>query len=278
MKRKTVAIVLATAVGVMVGIGGSTFYADQLSNVDYTDAVSELQNADTEKAYASEDVDQTEADGKRAVFVKSEVDQEIENAVRAKEESLAEKVDVDAAERASKAKLRKADYDSKYAAYQDLIIRYLKMIVLILHEQKRMRNTRLQKKRRKSARAKAERAAQKMKTAEDHISKAKKNYANALSSVKDAEEAYKTVIDNIDIVYRLYYAPTKEHLFTTDANERRVLVSKHGWIDENVAWVSLKNGSPVFLFGPELVILYLRENETRTKNERTQSASGLRLL
>lgn len=158
MKRKTVAIVLATAVGVMVGIGGSTFYADQLSNVGYTDAVSELQNADTEKAYASEDADRTEADGKRVAFVKSEADQELENAVRAKEESLAEKVDVDAAERASKAKLRKADYDSKYAAYQDIIIRYLKMIVLILHEQKRMRNTKLQKKRTKSARVKAERS------------------------------------------------------------------------------------------------------------------------
>nr|WP_051527077.1 hypothetical protein [[Eubacterium] cellulosolvens] len=157
----------------------------------------------------------------------------------------------DLAEWTSEAELRKADCDSKYAAYQDLLSRYQKNDDLDSARTKANAKYESAKKRTESARAKAERAASSLKDAESYLAKTKKNYAKALDTVKNAEEAYKTAVDNIDIVYRLYYAPTKEHLFTTDANERKVLVSKYGWIDENVAWVSPKNGAPVYrLFNP----------------------------
>ncbi len=150
-----------------------------------------------------------------------------------------------------RAESAKADYESKYAAYQDLLSRYQKNDDLDPARTKANEKYESAKKRTESARAKAERAASSLKDAESYLAKTKKNYAKALDTVKNAEEAYKTAVDNIDIVYRLYYAPTKEHLFTTDANERKVLVSKYGWIDENVAWVSPKNGAPIYrLFNP----------------------------
>lgn len=37
-------------------------------------------------------------------------------------------------------------------------------------------------------------------------------------------------------VYRLYHEGSKRHHFTSSLNERNTLVSKHGWIDEGVAW------------------------------------------
>ena len=151
----------------------------------------------------------------------------------------------------TRAESAKADYESKYAAYQDLLSRYQKNDDLNSARTKANEKYEAAKKRTESARAKAERAASSLKDAESYLAKTKKNYAKALDTVKNAEEAYKTAVDNIDIVYRLYYAPTKEHLFTTDANERKVLVSKYGWIDENVAWVSPKKGAPVYrLFNP----------------------------
>ncbi|MBR5950886.1 MAG: hypothetical protein IKZ87_05565, partial [Actinomycetaceae bacterium] len=39
-------------------------------------------------------------------------------------------------------------------------------------------------------------------------------------------------------IYRLYHPSTGEHLYTTDANERDVLKTKHGWKYEGVAWAS----------------------------------------
>ena len=38
-------------------------------------------------------------------------------------------------------------------------------------------------------------------------------------------------------MYRLYNPVTSEHLFTTDANEYKVLAQRHGWKQERVAWV-----------------------------------------
>lgn len=37
-------------------------------------------------------------------------------------------------------------------------------------------------------------------------------------------------------VYRIYMPATGKHHYTTDANEKKVLVSKHGWKDEGIAW------------------------------------------
>ena len=47
-------------------------------------------------------------------------------------------------------------------------------------------------------------------------------------------------------IYRLFYGPTNEHLYTTDANERDVLYKKYGWGYEGVAWYADSNGTPVY--------------------------------
>ncbi len=52
-------------------------------------------------------------------------------------------------------------------------------------------------------------------------------------------------------VYRLYYRPTHEHLFTTDAHERDILSAERAWVDEGVAWTAPAEGEPVYrLFNP----------------------------
>lgn len=52
-------------------------------------------------------------------------------------------------------------------------------------------------------------------------------------------------------LYRLYFPGTHEHLYTKDANERRVLLTR-GWKDEGVAWKAPKTSPvPVYrLFNP----------------------------
>lgn len=50
-------------------------------------------------------------------------------------------------------------------------------------------------------------------------------------------EEYKAEADSVT-VYRLYYAATREHFYTTGKTEREVLINKYGWIDEGVAWKS----------------------------------------
>ena len=39
-------------------------------------------------------------------------------------------------------------------------------------------------------------------------------------------------------VYRLYHSGLKVHLYTSDTNERAVLIQR-GWNDENIAWYAL---------------------------------------
>lgn len=54
-------------------------------------------------------------------------------------------------------------------------------------------------------------------------------------------------------VYRLYLEDNKEHLFTTDYNEVKVLTTQHGWTDEGVAWYAPKSGTAVYrLYNAEL--------------------------
>ena len=50
----------------------------------------------------------------------------------------------------------------------------------------------------------------------------------------------------VDVVYRLYYAPTLDHHYTMDANEYHTLGSS-GWLQEGVAWRSGDSaGTPVY--------------------------------
>jgi hypothetical protein len=54
-------------------------------------------------------------------------------------------------------------------------------------------------------------------------------------------------------IYRLYNPGLKEHLYTSDANEKNELYSKHGWGYEGVAWYAPSNGKPVYrLYSPQL--------------------------
>lgn len=52
--------------------------------------------------------------------------------------------------------------------------------------------------------------------------------------------------DTTVTLYRLYFPGTREHFYTKDLNERRVLLTK-GWQDEGVAWLSPEHSSqPVY--------------------------------
>ena len=54
-------------------------------------------------------------------------------------------------------------------------------------------------------------------------------------------------------VYRLYCPSNGEHLYTTDLNERNVLMSSSGWTYEGVGWTSPTEGTPVYrLYNPVL--------------------------
>ncbi len=52
-------------------------------------------------------------------------------------------------------------------------------------------------------------------------------------------------------IYRLYYRPTHEHLFTRDANEVNVLTQQGAWVYEGISWMAPADGAPVYrLFNP----------------------------
>ena len=54
-------------------------------------------------------------------------------------------------------------------------------------------------------------------------------------------------------IYRLYNPVNGEHLYTTDANEKNVLSSKHGWKYEGIGWHAPTSGTPVYrLYNPVL--------------------------
>lgn len=54
------------------------------------------------------------------------------------------------------------------------------------------------------------------------------------------------------LVYRMYNPASKVHHYTTDANERDVLKTKHGWRYENVGWIAPNTGTPVYrLYDPK---------------------------
>ena len=47
-------------------------------------------------------------------------------------------------------------------------------------------------------------------------------------------------------IYRLYNPNNGEHLYTTDANEKSVLYTQHGWGYEGVGWYAPSKGTPVY--------------------------------
>ncbi len=58
--------------------------------------------------------------------------------------------------------------------------------------------------------------------------------------------AEETAQDNGIPIYRLYNSDNGEHLYTSDANEKKVLYGEHGWGYEGVAWYAPTNGTPVY--------------------------------
>ena len=54
-------------------------------------------------------------------------------------------------------------------------------------------------------------------------------------------------------IYRLYNPGLDKHLYTTDANEKKVLYEQHGWGYEGVGWYAPKSGKAVYrLYNPIL--------------------------
>ena len=54
-------------------------------------------------------------------------------------------------------------------------------------------------------------------------------------------------------IYRLYNPSIGKHLYTTDANEKKVLYEQHGWGYEGIGWYAPKKGKPVYrLYNPGL--------------------------
>lgn len=54
-------------------------------------------------------------------------------------------------------------------------------------------------------------------------------------------------------IYRLYNPGLGKHLYTTDANEKKVLYEQHGWGYEGVGWYAPKSGKAVYrLYNPIL--------------------------
>lgn len=69
----------------------------------------------------------------------------------------------------------------------------------------------------------------------------------------EASPVYETTVEVIDInnftpVYRLYNSTSKEHLYTTDSNEKAVLSARRDWNYEGMAWGSQKSdtSAPVY--------------------------------
>jgi hypothetical protein len=81
------------------------------------------------------------------------------------------------------------------------------------------------------------------------LKKATKEYKDALANVKTAKENYTTATKDLVPVFRVFHPGTMEHLYTTGAHERDVLVEK-GWKDEKVAWLTVgkdaEDAAPVY--------------------------------
>lgn len=68
------------------------------------------------------------------------------------------------------------------------------------------------------------------------------------SAVVEAESSVRAVT-----IYRLYNPVNGKHLYTTDANERKVLYEQHGWGYEGIGWYAPSAGQAVYrLYNPIL--------------------------
>jgi predicted small lipoprotein YifL len=85
--------------------------------------------------------------------------------------------------------------------------------------------------------------------AERALKKATKDYNTALANVKTAKDDYSAATKDLVPVFRVFHPGTMEHLYTTGAHERDVLVEK-GWKDEKVAWLTVgkdaEDAAPVY--------------------------------
>lgn len=68
-------------------------------------------------------------------------------------------------------------------------------------------------------------------------------YKKALTDLGTAKSAYEEATADLVQIYRLYHPTTHEHLWTKDANEKKVLSTERGWIYEGVAWLTKKKGT-----------------------------------
>lgn len=79
-------------------------------------------------------------------------------------------------------------------------------------------------------------------------------------------------------VYRLYHSGLQVHLYTTDANENKVLAQR-GWQREGVAWIGRKNtGQPIYrLYHPGIKVhLYTKDaNEYAVLGSRGWKKEGI---
>nr|WP_051527040.1 hypothetical protein [[Eubacterium] cellulosolvens] len=76
-------------------------------------------------------------------------------------------------------------------------------------------------------------------TAKTAYDDAKTAYEKVLDDLTAAKAAYDKAVKNTTVVYRLYNKVTREHLYSTSALEKKILV-EGGWIDENYAWIAPK--------------------------------------
>ncbi|MFQ8592710.1 MAG: GBS Bsp-like repeat-containing protein [Thomasclavelia spiroformis] len=71
-------------------------------------------------------------------------------------------------------------------------------------------------------------------------------------------------------VYRLYTPITGEHLYTTDANEVRVLSANGVWVYEGIGWYAPSNGIPVYRLNNDGLQNHLYTTDTNEVRELTQ--------
>ena len=77
-------------------------------------------------------------------------------------------------------------------------------------------------------------------------------------------------------IYRLYNPDNGEHLYTTDANERDVLFTEHGWGYEGVAWYAPNSadfGKPVYRLYNSVLCNHLYTTDTNEVATLTKDAA-----
>ncbi len=77
-------------------------------------------------------------------------------------------------------------------------------------------------------------------------------------------------------IYRLYNPDNGEHLYTTDANERDVLFTEHGWGYEGVAWYAPNSadfGKPVYRLYNNVLCNHLYTTDTNEVATLTKDAA-----